>query len=137
MPSPTETLLRTQDSPVPTQTIFALVGSMVTAPIDCTSCLSNTGLKVVPPFTDFQTPPLAAPIKTSSRPSSSTAEMRPLITAEPIFLARKPEMVPESNFRGVCAAAIKVHSSARTDQQEAACSLLLLNEIAIIYEFLS
>ena len=61
MPSPIETLLRVHDSPVPTQTIFGFVGSMVTAPIDCTGCLSNTGLKVVPPLIDFQTPPLAAP----------------------------------------------------------------------------
>ncbi len=61
MPSPIETLLRVQDSPVPTQTTFGFFGSIVTAPIDCTGCLSKTGLKVVPPLTDFQTPPLAAP----------------------------------------------------------------------------
>ena len=36
-------------------------GSMVIAPIDWTGCLSKTGLKVVPPLTDFQTPPLAEP----------------------------------------------------------------------------
>ena len=41
--------------------VFGFFGSMATAPIDCTGCLSKTGLKVVPPFTDFQTPPLAAP----------------------------------------------------------------------------
>ena len=34
---------------------------MVIAPIDWTGCLSKTGLKLVPPFTDFQTPPLAEP----------------------------------------------------------------------------
>src|SRR6266704_2132549 len=33
----------------------------VTAPIDCTGCRSKTGLNVVPPFTDFHTPPLAEP----------------------------------------------------------------------------
>ena len=48
-------------SPVPTQTFFGFFGSIVTAPIDCTGCLSKTGLKVVPPSSDFQTPPLAAP----------------------------------------------------------------------------
>src|SRR5579863_4816875 len=42
-PSPTETLFRTQPSPVPTQTVFVFVGSMATAPIDCTSSRSNTG----------------------------------------------------------------------------------------------
>src|ERR1700735_4721462 len=43
-PSPTDTLFRTQDSPLPTQTIFEFDGSIVTAPIDCTSSRSNTGL---------------------------------------------------------------------------------------------
>src|ERR1700739_3635073 len=33
-PSPTETLLRVQASPVPTQTVFGFDGSIVTAPID-------------------------------------------------------------------------------------------------------
>src|ERR1700704_2200292 len=73
---------------------------MAMAPIDCTGCLSNTGLYVVPPFTDFQTPPLAAPTYTVNRPSSLTAvtaAMRPLIAAEPIFREPKPEMVSESN----------------------------------------
>src|SRR5882762_4522891 len=100
MPSPTETLFRVQDSPVPTQTVFGACGSIAMAPIDCTGCLSKTGLFVVPPFTDFQTPPLAAPTYTVSRPSSLTAvtaAMRPLIAAEPIFREPKPEMVSESN----------------------------------------
>ena len=61
MPSPTDTLLRIHDSPVPTQITLGFLGSIVTAPIDCTGCLSNTGLNVVPPFVDFHTPPLAAP----------------------------------------------------------------------------
>src|SRR6266403_874552 len=100
MPSPTETLFRVQDSPVPTQTVFGACGSIAMAPIDCTGCLSKTGLYVLPPFTDFQTPPLAAPTYTVSRPSSLTAvtaAMRPLIAAEPIFREPKPEMVSESN----------------------------------------
>src|SRR5712672_3169185 len=100
IPSPTETLFRVQDSPVPTQTVFGAWGSIAMAPIDCTGCLSKTGLYVVPPFTDFQTPPLAAPTYTVSRPSSLTAvtaAMRPLIAAEPIFREPKPEMVTESN----------------------------------------
>ena len=61
-PSPTDTLLRVHASPVPTQTVFAFFGSTVMAPIDCTGCLSNTGLYVVPPLTDFHTPPLAEPM---------------------------------------------------------------------------
>src|SRR5229473_5423636 len=100
MPSPTETLFRVQDSPVPTHTVFGACGSMAIAPIDCTGCLSKTGLYVVPPFTDFQTPPLAAPTYTVSRPSSLTAvtaAIRPLIAAEPIFREPRPEIVSESN----------------------------------------
>jgi hypothetical protein len=53
--------LRVQPSPVPTQTVRSFVGSIATAPIDCTGCLSKTGLKVVPPSSDFHTPPEAAP----------------------------------------------------------------------------
>src|ERR1700733_8486970 len=109
-PSPTDTLLRVQASPEPTQTIFEFDGSIATAPIDCTSSRSNTGLYVVPPFTDFQTPPLAAPMKTVIRPSSSTAStaaMRPLMVAEPMFRAGNPETVAASKRYGACAAACK------------------------------
>src|SRR6267154_374727 len=84
-PSPTDTLFRVQASPVPTQTVFEFDGSIGAVAIDCTSSRSKTGLYVVPPFTDFQTPPLAAPTNTVMRPSSSTASraaMRPLIVAE-------------------------------------------------------
>src|SRR5664279_963117 len=117
MPSPTDTLLRTQDSPVPTHTTFELVGSMVTAPIDCTSGLSNTELNVVPPFTDFHTPPLAAPANTVSRPwscAASTAAMRPLMTAEPMLRAGNPETVAESNLMGACAMALTANTSKQT-----------------------
>src|SRR3954467_12455876 len=101
MPSPTETEFRVHASPVPTQTVFGLEGSMVTAPIDCTLCLSKMGLKVVPPFTDFQTPPLAAPMYTVRRPFSWTAARaatRPLIVAEPMLRAPSPEMVLKSTL---------------------------------------
>src|SRR3984957_18368290 len=99
MASPTETLLRSQASPVPTQTVFEFEGSIATAPIDCTSSRANTGLYVVPPLTDFQTPPLAAPTETVMRPSSSTAPpaaMRPLMVADPMFLAGNPDTVAAS-----------------------------------------
>src|ERR1035438_7317642 len=101
-----ETLLRTQLSPLPTQTILGLAGSMATAPMDCTAGLSNTGLKLVPALTDFQTTPLAEAANTVRRPPSltaATAAMRPLICAEPMLRAGRPEMVPESKRTGACA----------------------------------
>src|ERR1035441_8122750 len=106
MPSPMETLLRTQLSPLPTQTILGLAGSMATAPMDCTAGLSNTGLKLVPALTDFQTPPEAEAANTVRRPPSltaSSAAMRPLICAEPMLRAGRPEIVPESKRTGACA----------------------------------
>src|SRR6202140_3588284 len=99
MPSPMETLLRVQDSPLPAQMVLGDFGSMAMAPMDCAVCLSNMGLKVVPPFTDFHTPPLAAPTYTVIRPFSLTAvsaAMRPLIVAEPMFRAPRPEIESES-----------------------------------------
>src|SRR5438128_358805 len=99
MPSPMETLLRVQDSPVPTQTFFEFFGSMAMAPIDCAGCSSKTGRKRVPPSSDFQTPPLAAPTNRVILPEGSftpaMAEMRPLIVAEPMLRAPSPEMVAE------------------------------------------
>src|SRR5262252_6605472 len=103
MPSPMETLLRTQLSPVPAQTFFGLLGSMATAPMERLLAESKTGLKVVPPLTDFQTPPLAEPAKTVRRPFSltaATAAMRPLMVAEPMLRAGRPEMVPASKRTG-------------------------------------
>src|SRR5580693_3403300 len=107
MPFPIDTLLRVQDSPVPAQIVFGACGSMASAPMDCTASLSKTGLNVVPPFDDFHTPPLAAPTYTVSRPSSFTAaiaDTRPLIAAEPMFRAPRPEMESESNLAS-CASA--------------------------------
>src|ERR1700739_3685029 len=48
MPLPIDAELRVQLSPVPTQTTFGSDGSSAMAPIDCTPCLSKTGLNVVP-----------------------------------------------------------------------------------------
>src|SRR6266853_1570620 len=101
MPLPIDTLLRVHASPVPAQIVFGACGSMATAPMDCAPSLSNTGLNVVPPFEDFQTPPLATPTYTVSRPSSFTAAIaatRPLMAAEPMFRAPRPEIVSESNL---------------------------------------
>src|ERR1700680_832013 len=101
MPSPTDTLFRVHDSPVPTQTFFAFLGSSAIAPIDCAGCSSNTGRYRVPPSSDFQTPPLAAPTISVIFPEGSfvpaIAEMRPLIAAEPMLRVPKPEMVAEVN----------------------------------------
>src|SRR6185503_9370414 len=94
MPLPIDTELRVQASPVPTQTVFALLGSIVTAPIDWTGCLSNTGLNVVPPSCDFHTPPDAAPTNSRVLPATTraaTAAIRPLIAAEPMLRAPSPE----------------------------------------------
>src|SRR2546423_8963184 len=98
-----DALLGIEDPPVPTEITFGFLGSIVTAPIDCTGCLSKTGLKVEPPFTDFHTPPLADPMWTVRRCPSCTASIaatRPLIAAEPILRAPRPDMVSESTFIG-------------------------------------
>src|SRR2546422_9163429 len=100
MPLPMEAEFRVQASPVPTQKIFSFDGSRAMAPMDCTGCLSNTGLKVVPPSSDFQTPPLAAPTNTMVFPFSFravTAAIRPLIVAEPMLRAPRPLTALESN----------------------------------------
>src|ERR1044071_10032514 len=123
MPSPMDTLLRIHDSPVPTQTTLEFLGSIVMAPIDCTGSWSKTGLNVVPPLTDFHTPPDAAPTYSVSRlPSctAATAAMRPLIAAEPMLRAPRPAIVPESTrtAAGCCASAappMVVKSRERTE----------------------
>src|SRR6266403_3932065 len=101
MPSPIETLLRVHDSPVPTQTFFEFFGSSAMAPIDWTRCSSKIGRYRVPLSSDFQTPPLAAPTKSVILPEGSRApamaEMRPLIVAEPMLRAPRPEMLAELN----------------------------------------
>src|SRR6266446_8125153 len=99
-----DTLFRVHDSPVPTQTFFAFLGSSAIAPIDCTGCSSKTGRYRVPPSSDFHTPPLAAPTKSVILPEGSLvpaiAEMRPLMAAEPMLRTSSPEMVAELN--GAC-----------------------------------
>jgi hypothetical protein len=57
---PTETLLRSQDSPEPAHTVCGLAWSIAIAPMDWMFS-SKTGLNDVPPSVDFQMPPLAAP----------------------------------------------------------------------------
>ena len=66
---------------------------------------SKTGSKLKPAFSDFQTPPLAAPTQmvTGSVALPSMAEIRPLMTAGPMARALSPPKVAESIFdlRGV------------------------------------
>src|SRR5436189_5573564 len=99
MPVPIDTLFRVHASPVPAQIVFGACGSIATAPIDCADSLSKTGLNVVPPFEDFQTPPLAAARYTVRRPSSLTATIaatRPVMAAERMVRAPRPEMVTDA-----------------------------------------
>src|SRR5438045_5751025 len=106
MPLPSETELRVQLSPVPTHITSLFVGSSATAPIDFTGCLSKTGLKLVPPSSDFHTPPEAEPTSRVTLPSFScrpaTAAMRPDMVAEPMLRTPSPEIAALSKL---CAAA--------------------------------
>src|SRR5262245_54301309 len=100
-----DTLLRVHDSPVPTQPFFGFFGSSAMAPIDCTGCSSNIGRYRVPLSSDFQTPPLAAPTKSVILPDGSDTpamqEMRPLIAADPMLRAPRPEILEELNGASV------------------------------------
>src|SRR5436309_13457824 len=104
-----DTLLRVHDSPVPTHTFFEFFESSAMAPIDCTGCSSNIGRNRVPLSSDFQTPPLAEPTKSVILPEGSRvpamAEMRPLIAAEPMLRAPRPEIVDELN--GACCPCVR------------------------------
>src|SRR4051812_24067297 len=77
--------------------------------MDFTGCLSKTGLKVVPPSSDFHTPPDAAPTINLTLPSFScrpaTAAMRPDMVADPMLRTPRPEMAALSGAGTFCAAA--------------------------------
>ena len=60
-PRPTEALLRTLPSPVPTQTMSGLPRKIAIEPMAWAASSSKTGFQVRPPFSDFHTPPVAAP----------------------------------------------------------------------------
>src|ERR1044071_8383976 len=117
-----ETLFRVHDSPVPTHTFFEFFGSSAIAPIDCTGCSSNTGRYRVPLSSDFQTPPLAAPTKSVILPDGSRvpamAEMRPLIVAEPMLRAPRPERVAELNGASSAPQEIMQSSSNESDARK-------------------
>ncbi len=60
-PAPNVELWRLFASPVPTYTTSGFDGAIAMSPIDATGCSSKTGVKVVPLFVVFQTPPVAKP----------------------------------------------------------------------------
>src|SRR3954447_22418912 len=90
------------------------------APIDCTGCSSNIGRNRVPLSSDFQTPPLAAPTNSVIFPEGScvpaSAEMRPLIVAEPMLRAPRPEIVAELNGKSCAPNAVVKKHDATTSQ---------------------
>jgi hypothetical protein len=48
-------------SPLPTQTVLGLFSSITTAPIEYVPSFWKMGVKVMPPFVVFHTPPDATP----------------------------------------------------------------------------
>src|SRR6185437_2235397 len=66
-------------SPVPAHTVPGSDGAVASAPIACTSILSNTGTKVRPLSLDFHTPPDAEPMYhvRGSPATPDTEAMRP------------------------------------------------------------
>src|SRR5690349_8858359 len=142
MPLPTEVELRVHDSPLPTQIVSWFVGSIVTAPIDCTSCLSNTGLNVVPESVDFQTPPDAAPTISVVLPSlpgtAAIAAMRPLIWAEPMLRAPRPEITPASK-RGAAALSDGLSAALTASEAPSAAAISVVSETVrrwLFFEFM-
>src|SRR5205823_14744154 len=103
--------------PVPTHITSLFVGSSATAPIDFTGCLSKTGLKVVPPSSDFHTPPEAEPTSKVILPSFScrpaTAAMRPDMVAEPMLRTPRPETAALSKLCATAGVAMIMAADAR------------------------
>src|ERR1019366_9763037 len=58
--------------------------------------------------------------------------MRPLILADPILRADKPEMVEESNLTGVCAKVVIAHNDKSAHAKDRTRTVLLTQEAAII-----
>src|SRR5438045_7358036 len=91
MPLPHSAELRSVGSPVPTHTISVSLGAIVTAPIDCTGCLSKVESKVTPLSPVLNKPPVESPTKKIAglRGSIAISETRPPIAAGPIARASK------------------------------------------------
>src|SRR6185436_10571615 len=113
-PLPTDIELRTLPSPVPTHTISGLAWKIATAPIAATGWSSKMGVKLSPPFVDFQSPPVAAPTYTMSGfdSTASIAATRPLMAAGPIARA----FIPASSSGSTCAWMVSGSSSERTSR---------------------
>src|ERR1035437_3939857 len=110
-PLPIDTVLRMLLSPVPTNTVLVLVGSIAIAPMDW-QYLSNSDLKEAPALVVFQTPPPAVPtyiVLPSSVPVK--AVMRPLIVPGPRFLASIVPNVAEV----ICALIVETESSSTAE----------------------
>ena len=85
-PSPHEEELRLFASPVPTHTRAGFFCHTSTAPIDCSGCLSNSALQVVPWLVVLKSPPVPVARKKVAGRFSTTAksEIRPPQFAGPI-----------------------------------------------------
>src|SRR6185369_9105223 len=85
--SPKETLFRTFDSPVPTQTTSGLLGASAMSPIESVPWRSKIGFQVTPPLVVFHKPPdaLATYTTLGSPGTPSTSATRPPMTAGPML----------------------------------------------------
>src|SRR6185503_2466392 len=92
-PSPYATTRFALFSPLPTQTMFGFFGSMVIAPIENDPSPSNTGVKDVPAFVVFHTPPAAAATYQIALSVGWTAmsATRPDVKAGPIERSLSPD----------------------------------------------
>src|SRR5207244_12691829 len=93
--------------------------SCAIGPFDCAVCSSHPGRYRVPLSSYFQTPPLAAPTNMVIFPDGSRvpaiAEIRPLIVADPILRAPRPEMVADLNGASSAGQSIPQRSSNERD----------------------
>ena len=85
---------------------------MVSDPMFCVGCSSKTGFQADPPFSDFQTPPDAAPtnIIFGFSVTTSIAVMRPLIFAGPTLRIFKFFNLVKSIF---CAVILEIQKIVR------------------------
>src|SRR4051812_46223393 len=115
--------------------------------MDCTGWSSNTGLKVVAPSVDFQTPPLAAPTNKLILPAGAlkpaSAEIRPLMAAEPMLRAPRPENVPASMLTAAFSASTvalavpgaAVAASAQSPPDSTTAAMAILYRIRLLPRF--
>ena len=87
-------------SPVPTQITLEFDCEIAKEPMFCVGCSSNIGAQLEPPFSDFQTPPEAAPtyIIFGFSFTASMVVILPLMFAGPIFLMLRFFILSVSSF---------------------------------------